>query len=193
MPPVASTMMPLGTAAPAFTLPNTNPEFGGAAVSLSDLAGSPVCVLFICNHCPFVVHVADVIAKLGRDYQAKGVRFVAVCSNNIETHPDDAPDKMTAEASARGYTFPYLYDESQEVAKAYGAVCTPDVFLFDANHALAYRGQIDETRPNDQGVAATGADLAKALDAVAAGQPVPEPHTPSLGCGIKWKPGNEPA
>lgn len=192
MPPTTSAMIRLGSDAPSFDLPNTNPGFGGDRVSLADLKGSPVCVLFVCNHCPFVVHVADVIARLGKDAASKGVRFVAISSNNVETHPDDAPEKMTAEAEARSYEFPYLYDESQDVARSFDARCTPDVFLYDAHHKLAYRGQIDDTRPGS-GSAATGEDLAKAIECVVAGEPVPEPHTPSMGCGIKWKPGNEPA
>lgn len=191
MPPASSDMVALGTSAPSFHLPNTNPGFGGDRVSLEQHAGRPVCVLFICNHCPFVVHVAEVLAELGRLASSRGVGFIAISSNNVETHPDDSPELMTAEAAARGYEFPYLYDESQEVARAFDARCTPDVFVYDSAHKLAYRGQIDETRPSS-GSPATGADLRDAIECVADGRSVPEPHTPSMGCGIKWKAGNEP-
>ncbi|MEO0513407.1 MAG: thioredoxin family protein [Planctomycetota bacterium] len=194
MPPVESTMMPLGTEAPHFDLPNTNPAFGGERVSMSGLSdeGGPLVVAFLCNHCPFVVHVADRLAEIARAYSAKGVSFVGISSNDVATHPDDGPEKMTLEAEARGYAFPYLYDEDQSVARAYAAACTPDFFVFDAGRRLVYRGRMDETRPSDM-AAATGADLTAALDAVIAGDMVSAEQRPSVGCGIKWKPGNRPA
>jgi len=183
-----SNMLPLGTRAPAFSLPGVD----GTVYSLSDFKDAKaLLVMFICNHCPYVKHVADELARLGRDYQDKGVGIVAINSNNVETHPDDSPEKMQEEVVARGYTFPYLYDESQDVAFAYRAACTPDFFLFDENRTLVYRGQLDDSRPgNDEPV--TGADLRAAIDAVLADAPVPEPQKPSIGCNIKWKPGNEP-
>ncbi len=184
-----STMLKLGTQAPDFTLPDCE----GNTVSLSDFKDAKaLLVMFICNHCPFVVHVADELAKLGKDYQGKGVAIVAIGPNNIETHPQDGPDKMKEEKAKRGYTFPYLYDETQAVAKAYSAACTPDFFLFDGDQKLVYRGQLDDSRPNS-GIPVTGQDLRAALDAVLAGKAAPEDQKPSMGCNIKWKPGNEPA
>ncbi len=184
----ASTMMPLGTQAPDFSLPDTT----GNTVSLADFKGAnALLVMFICNHCPFVKHVRDQLAALGADYQEKGVGVVAIMSNDVTTHPDDSPDKMAEEVRLAGYTFPYLYDATQATAKAYRAACTPDFFLFDRDLKLAYRGQLDDARPgNDKPV--TGADLRAALDAVLAGTPVPEPQKPSIGCNIKWKQGDEP-
>jgi peroxiredoxin len=184
----ASTMAPIGSEAPDFTLPDTE----GNVVSKSDFADRKgLLVMFICNHCPFVKHVAGELANIGREYQEKGVGVVAICSNNIETHPDDSPEKMKEEKARRGYTFPYLFDESQEVAKAYTAACTPDFFVYDSDMKLAYRGQLDESRPGKD-TPVTGKDLRAALDAVLAGEPAPEPQRPSAGCNIKWKPGNEP-
>ena len=184
-----STMLTLGTQAPDFSLPDTD----GKTVSLDDFADAEaLLVMFICNHCPFVVHVADELAKLAKDYQAKGVAVVAICANSIETHPQDGPERMKAEKARRGYTFPYLYDKSQAVAKAYTAACTPDFFLFDGDHKLVYRGQLDDSRP-DSGIPVTGEDLRAALDAVLAGNAVPADQKPSMGCNIKWKPGNAPA
>lgn len=180
-------MLPLGTSAPAFSLPNVD----GSTVSLADFAGKPLLVVFMCNHCPFVIHLADALADFGREYTDKGLSIVGVSSNDITTHPDDSPEKMVDEAKARGYVFPYLYDATQEFAKAYRAACTPDFFLFDAGHELVYRGQFDETRP-DSGAAPTGADLRTAADAVLAGDAPSIDQTPSLGCNIKWTPGNEP-
>lgn len=175
--------MPLGTELPSFSLPDPS----GKLHSDKDLAGSRAyLVMFICNHCPFVVLVADELAKLGRDYQDKGVGIVAISANDVENYPQDAPDKMAEEAAARGYTFPYLYDESQEVAKAYQAACTPDFFLFDGDKKLVYRGRLDGARPGNE-VEVTGADLRAALDAVLAGEPVGEQQLPSIGCNIKWK------
>ena len=185
----ASTMMPLGTEAPPFSLPD--PE--GNTVSLSDYESSKAyLIMFICNHCPYVKHVRQELARLGKEYQDKGVTVIAINSNDVANYPDDSPEKMAEEVKMQGYTFPYLYDESQEVAKAYGAACTPDFFLFDADKKLVYRGQLDDSRPgNDKPV--TGADLRAALDAVLAGKPAPEEQKPSMGCNIKWKPGNQPS
>jgi peroxiredoxin len=183
-----STMLPLGTRAPGFVLPDPD----GKMHSLANFDGaSALLVIFMCNHCPYVIHVAPELARLARAYQERGVAVVGINANNIETHPADAPEKMKEEILQRGYTFPYLFDESQETARAYHAACTPDFFLFDADRRLVYRGQLDDSRPgNDQPV--TGADLRAALDAVLAGQPVAENQKPSMGCNIKWKPGNEP-
>ncbi len=184
-----STMLPLGTSAPDFTLPNID----GKMVSLSDLADAPaLLVIFMCNHCPFVKHVAAGLAELGRDYQAKGVAVVAINSNDVANYPDDSPEAMVREAEQQGYTFAYLYDESQEVAKAYHAACTPDFYVFDGEQKLAYRGQMDASRP-DSGTPVTGDDLRRALDAVLAGEGVAEDQQPSIGCNIKWKAGSEPA
>lgn len=184
----ASTMLPLGTAAPAFSLPNVD----GKTVSLDSASGKRgLLVMFICNHCPFVKHLRTGLAEFGRDYQAKGLAVVAISSNDVSTHPDDSPAKMKDEAKSAGYTFPYLYDESQAAAKAYKAACTPDFFLFDAGQKLVYRGQFDASRPGN-GLPVTGADLRAAADAVLAGKPVPEPQRPSIGCNIKWKEGQEP-
>ena len=183
-----STMLPLGTAAPDFSLP----DFNGKQVSLADFKSAPaLLVMFICNHCPFVKHVAEELAKLGRDYTARGVAIVAINSNDTVAHPDDAPPKMKEEAAARGYVFPYLFDETQAVGKAYHAACTPDFYLFDQSQKLVYRGQLDESRPQS-GVPVTGRDLRAALDAVLAGKPVDAEQRASLGCNIKWKAGNEP-
>ena len=185
----ASTMMPLGTEAPPFSLPDTE----GKTVSLSDFEGSKgYLIMFICNHCPYVKHVQQELARLGKEYQDKGVAVIAISSNDVANYPDDSPEKMAEEVKTQGYTFPYLYDETQEVAKAYGAACTPDFFLFDGDKKLVYRGQLDDSRPgNDKPV--TGADLRAALDAVVAGKPVPKQQKPSMGCNIKWKPGNQPS
>lgn len=189
-----STMLTLGTTAPDFNLPDT--AAGGKRVSLKDFAGKKaLLVMFICNHCPFVKHVRAEIARLAREYQAKGVGVAAISSNDAEKYPDDAPARMTEEARAAGYTFPYLYDESQAVAKAYRAACTPDFYVFDGQRRLVYRGQLDESRPPKPGATATpvtGKDLRAALDAVLAGKPVNPRQLPSIGCNIKWKPGNEP-
>jgi peroxiredoxin len=182
-------MLPLGTKAPDFSLPNVD----GRTVSLADAAGPKgTVVMFICNHCPFVKHVADQLAALGRDVTPLGIGVVAINSNDVSTHPADSPEQMVHEAEVRGYPFPYLYDESQEVAKDYHAACTPDFFLFDAGRKLVYRGQLDASRPGNE-LPVTGADLRAAIDAVLAGKPVATEQRPSLGCNIKWKPGNEPA
>jgi peroxiredoxin len=183
-----STMLALGTKAPDFKLPDPS----GKAFARDDFAKSPaLLVAFICNHCPFVKHVRDGFAKLARDYQAKGVAVVGINSNDVETHPDDSPANMAKEAKAAGYSFPYLFDESQAVAKAYRAACTPDFFVFDASRKLVYRGQMDASRPGTN-VPVTGADLRAALDAVLAGKPVSDKQRASMGCNIKWREGNEP-
>lgn len=180
-----STMLPLGTKAPAFSLPDTN----GKTVSIADSQGAPaLLVMFICNHCPFVKHVRSELAHLGRDYLAKGVAVVAISSNDVQSHPDDSPAKMAIEANDAGYTFPYLYDESQSVARAYQAACTPDFFLFNRERQLVYRGQLDDSRPGN-GIPVTGKDLRAALDAVLAGKPVAAQQKASIGCNIKWKGG----
>ncbi|MCS6852125.1 MAG: thioredoxin family protein [Gemmataceae bacterium] len=183
-----SRMVPLGTPAPDFSLPDTT----GRLVSLSDFKDAPaLLVAFICNHCPYVQHIRHAFAQLAREYQQRGVAVVAINSNDAVAYPDDSPAKMVEEVKKVGYTFPYLYDETQEVARAYGATCTPDFFLYDRQRKLVYRGQMDSSRPgNDK--RNDGADLRAALDAVLAGRE-PSPHqVPSVGCNIKWKPGNEP-
>lgn len=185
----ASTMLPLGTSAPDFSLPN---PVSGGTTSLSDFADSKgLLVIFMCNHCPFVIHLRSALAAFADEYQAKGLAIVGISSNDVSTHPDDGPDKMAAEAKSAGYNFPYLYDESQDTAKAYHAACTPDFFLFDQNQKLVYRGQFDDSRP-DSGIEITGADLRAACDAVLAGEPVPEEQKPSIGCNIKWREGSAP-
>ncbi|MFA6241838.1 MAG: thioredoxin family protein [Candidatus Hydrogenedentales bacterium] len=179
-----STMIPLGTPAPDFSLPDT---VTGKTVSLNDFKDSKaLLVMFVCNHCPYVKHVAAELARIGRDYAGKSVGIVAISSNNVKTHPQDGPDKMALEAKAQGYTFPYLYDESQAVARAYSAACTPDFFLFDGTHKLVYRGQLDDSRPGGN-TPVTGADLRAAIDAVLAGKQVSAQQRPSVGCNIKWK------
>jgi peroxiredoxin len=181
-------MLPLGTAAPDFRLPDTN----GKLVSLSDFKhASALLVVFMCNHCPYVKLIRSGLAQLGRDYQANGVAVVGINSNDAANYPQDSPARMKAEVASAGYTFPYLFDETQAVAKSYRAACTPDFFLFDAAHRLVYRGQFDDARPGN-GVAVTGKDLRAALDAVLGGKPLPKEQKPSIGCNIKWKPGNEP-
>lgn len=190
-----SVMLPLGTHAPDFALPDYSPRGVGRIVRRDDFRGKKaLLVMFICNHCPFVKHVRAELARLGRDYLAKDVAIVAINSNDITTHPDDSPAKMTIEAADAGWTFPYLFDESQTVAKAYRAACTPDFFLFDSDMKLVYRGQLDDSRPPGRAepTPVTGKDLRAALDAVLAGNPVNPIQKPSMGCNIKWKPGNEP-
>jgi peroxiredoxin len=184
----ASTMLALGTEAPDFTLPDTN----GTAVSLADFAGNKgLLVMFICNHCPYVKHIRHGLAEFARDYKGKGLGIVAINSNDTDTHPDDSPEKMKAEVGEIGYVFPYLFDETQAVARVYRAACTPDFFLFDTDRRLVYRGQFDLSRPGND-VPVTGADLRAAADAVLAGKPVPLDQTPSIGCNIKWREGNAP-
>lgn len=184
----ASTMLPLGTPAPDFSLLNVDSQ----TVSLANFADAKaLVVIFMCNHCPFVKHLAPALAEFGRECQAKGAAVVAISSNDVANYPDDSPEQMVHEAENRGYTFPYLYDEDQSVAQAYKAACTPDFYVFDADKKLAYRGQFDASRPGND-IPVTGEDLRKAVDAVLAGQPVPEPHMPSIGCNIKWISGKEP-
>jgi peroxiredoxin len=184
----ASTMLPLGTQAPDFSLPNVD----GTTVSLADFKGQPaLVVMFICNHCPFVKHLADALAEFGREYQQQGAAVVAISANDVATHPADSPEQMVHEAENRGYTFPYLYDETQDVAKAYKAACTPDFYVLDKNQKLAYRGQFDASRPGN-GVPITGEDLRRAVDAVLAGKDAPQKQIPSIGCNIKWIEGKEP-
>ncbi len=186
---VSSTMLELGTAAPDFSLPDTT----GQLVSLADYKQAPATlVVFMCNHCPYVKHIANQLAEFAREYQAKSVAVIGVNANDVSTHPDDSPEKMADEVKKIGYTFPYLYDETQEVAKSYRAACTPDFFLFDKDHKLAYRGQFDGSRPGNK-IAVTGQDLRMALDAVLQDQPVPAEQKASMGCNIKWRAGNEPS
>jgi thiol-disulfide isomerase/thioredoxin len=183
-----STLLPLGTRLPAFRLPDPR----GKLVSSTDFAGAPgLLVMILCNHCPYVKHVADGIARFARDYEAKGLAMVAINANDAAKYPEDAPARMAEEAARRGYGFPYLYDESQEVAKAFRAACTPEFYLFDREARLAYRGQLDGSRPGNR-VPVTGADLRAAADAVLAGRPAAADQKPSVGCSVKWKAGNEP-
>ncbi|HUE35742.1 MAG TPA: thioredoxin family protein [Candidatus Acidoferrum sp.] len=183
-----STMLPLGTIAPDFKLPDTN----GKTVSLANFKNAPaLLVLFICNHCPYVKHIRAGLAQLARDYAPKGVGIAGINSNDVENYPDDSPARMKEEVKSAGYIFPYLYDETQAVAKAYRAACTPDIYLFDKNQKLVYRGQMDDSRPGN-GMPVTGKDLRAALDAVLAGKLVSPSQKASVGCNIKWKAGNEP-
>ena len=186
----ASRMAPLGTPAPAFALPDA---VTGRSVASGDFATSPLLLAaFICNHCPFVKHILDGFVAFAREFGARGVAVVAISSNDIVSYPDDAPAEMARIASLRGFTFPYLYDESQEVAKAYQAVCTPDFFLFDRGRRLAYRGQFDASRPGNR-IPVTGADLRVACEALLGGTPVTHEQIPSVGCSIKWRAGQQPA
>lgn len=183
-----STMQPLGFEAPDFRLMNVD----GREVSRDDFGDAPgLLVIFMCNHCPFVIHVADELARLTAEYMARGIAVVGINSNDAAQYPADSPERMVAEAESRGYQFPYLYDEMQEVARAYRAACTPDFFLFDKSRRLFYRGQMDDSRPQS-GIPVTGRDLRRALDALLAGEDPPSDQRASLGCNIKWKPGREP-
>jgi len=183
-----STMLPLGTKAPDFRLPETN----GKTVSLSDFKSAPaLLVVFLCNHCPYVKHIRAGLAQLARDYLPRGVGIVGISSNDIANYPADSPALMAEEAKAAGYLFPYLYDETQAVAKTYRAACTPDFFLFGPDQRLVYRGQMDDSRPGND-IPVTGQHLRAALETVLAGKPVSPRQKSSLGCNIKWKPGNEP-
>jgi peroxiredoxin len=183
-----STMLPLGTPLPPFRLPDPQ----GKLVSSDDFAGAPaLLVMILCNHCPYVKHVADGIARFARDYAPKGLAMLAINANDVAKYPEDAPARMAQEAARRGYSFPYLYDETQAVAKAFRAACTPEFYLFDRDGRLAYRGQLDGSRPGNR-VPVTGSDLRAAADAVLAGRPAPADQKPSVGCSVKWKPGNEP-
>lgn len=183
-----STMLPLGTRAPAFRLPDPH----GRTIALEDFEKAPaLLVAFLCNHCPFVKHIRAGLAQFARQYAERGLALVAINANDVTTHPDDAPERMAEEIERAGYVFPYLFDESQGVAKAYRAACTPEFYLFDAERRLVYRGQFDDSRPGN-GRPVTGADLRAAVDAVLAGKPVASDQRPSTGCNIKWKPGNQP-
>lgn len=184
-----STMLDLGTPAPDFRLPE---PATGKTVALADFEGAPaLVVIFMCNHCPYVKHIRKALAAFAREYQSRGLAVVGINANDAASYPDDSPEKMVEEVERIGYTFPYLYDDTQQVARAYRAACTPDLFLFDGERRLAYRGQFDDSRPgNDRPV--TGADLRAAADAVLQGQPAPTEQKPSMGCNIKWKRGNQP-
>lgn len=194
-----STMIPLGMVAPNFSLPNFNPAAGGVGgalagdsagakkVSLQDFKNAKgLLVIFMCNHCPYVEHIKPALAQFARDYQPKGLAIVGINSNDVENYPEDSPSRMMGDAKEFGYTFPYLYDESQAVAKAYKAACTPDFFLFDAALRLVYRGQFDDSRPGNR-KPATGADLRAAADALLSARHIPSTQKPSMGCNIKWK------
>lgn len=183
-----STMLPLGTLAPDFSLPDS----GGKTSALRDFADAPaLLVIFMCNHCPYVKHIRTELARLSRAYQERGVAVVGINSNDVKKYPDDSPAKMAQEVELAGYTFPYLFDETQEVAKAYRAACTPDFYLFDGQRKLVYRGQMDDSRPGNN-IPVTGKDLRAAMDALLAGQDAAVEQKPSAGCNIKWKKGNEP-
>jgi len=183
-----STMLEIGTKAPKFCLPDTE----GNKVSLSDiLVDKGLMIMFICNHCPYVKHLNEALVKFANEYSDKGIQCIAISSNDIENYPQDAPELMKVLAGQHNFPYPYLYDESQEVAKAYKAACTPDFFLFDKQLKLFYRGQFDESRPGN-GKPVTGSDIRKAVDALLAGEDPFEQQIPSMGCNIKWKKGNEP-
>lgn len=184
----ASTMLPLCTKAPDFSLPNID----GSTVSLADFAGEKaLVVIFMCNHCPFVIHIREQLVEFAKEYQEKGAAIVAISSNDVVEYPQDSLEKMAEDAKEFGYSFPYLLDESQAVAQAYKAACTPDFYVFDADQALVYRGQLDDSRPNSD-IPVTGKDLRTAVDAALAGDAPLLEQKPSLGCNIKWKAGNEP-
>ena len=184
-----SVMIELGTKAPEFSLlePAT-----GKTISLEDFSSKPILVAFICNHCPYVIQIKDIFASFTAEYRQKGLAVVAINANDVENYPDDSPEKMIEDVIAYNYSFPYLYDETQSVAQAYQAACTPDFYLFDANHELYYRGQFDSARPRSD-VPVTGEDMIAAVDLLLAGQPAPEQQLASLGCGIKWKQDNQPS
>lgn len=182
-----STMLALNTSAPPFNLP----DFNGKYYSIEKYRGEPLLVIFLCNHCPFVKHVTSKLAEMVKDYQSKGINVVGINANDIEKYPEDSPTKMKEFATQHHFTFPYLYDESQETAKAYRAACTPDFFLFNADHKLIYRGQMDGSRPGNR-FPVTGEDLTNAVENFLAGKPISAEQKPSIGCNIKWKPGNEP-
>jgi peroxiredoxin len=182
-------MVPVGTPAPDFSLPRAA---GGGEVGLKDVADAPaLLVAFLCNHCPYVKHVETALGGFASEYEGKGLAVVGICANDVDNYPDDDAGHLVEQAARAGFSFPYLVDEDQRVALAYRAACTPDFFLYDADRRLAYRGQFDDSRPKN-GQTPTGASLRAAVDLVLAGKPVPEPHDPSTGCGIKWKPGNDP-
>ena len=183
MPPLESTMTPLGSPLPAFALPDTR---DGSTVRHADFTGRPLLVMFLCNHCPYVTHVRDALAALGREHAQGPLAIVAISSNDPVAYPEDAPERMTEEARAAGYAFPYCFDATQQVARDFGAACTPDFFLFDAHHRLAYRGRLDDSRPRSASPV-HGGDLRAAIDAVLAGKDPAQPQFPSVGCSIKWK------
>jgi len=183
-----STMLDIGTQAPAFSLPE---PASGQQVSLEDYAGKPVLVVFSCNHCPYVLHIIESFTRFANEARRRGLAVVMISANDIAGYPADGPDKMAELANRLGFEFPYLYDESQAVALAYRAACTPDFFLFDSEHRLAYRGQYDASRPGND-IAVSGADMHAAVDALLAGGPISEDQIPSVGCNIKWRAGNEP-
>ena len=186
----SSTMLPLGTTIPFFSLPNVS---SGELISPNTFAGAKgVLVMFVCKHCPYVVHVKDELVRLGHDYEQTGLGIVAISSNDIERYPDDSPDQLKIMTEQSGLVFPLCYDESQETAKAFTAACTPDFFLFDHHQKLVYRGQLDDSRPGN-GKPVTGKDLRNAIGAVLNEKDVPQAQRPSAGCNIKWKPGNEPS
>lgn len=180
---IESAMLALGTPAPGFSLPE---PATGATVSLDDLTGPALVVTFICNHCPYVQHVAAGLAELGRDLAEQGVAMAAISSNDVVSYPQDGPEQMVEEARRHGWTFRYLYDETQDVARAFSAACTPDTFVFDGERRLVYRGQLDDSRPKN-GLPVTAADVRAAVDAVLAGRAVEAHQRPSIGCGIKWR------
>ncbi len=184
----ASTMLPLGTAAPDFSLV----DIDGKTVSLNHFQGKRgLVVVFMCNHCPYVKHVAPELVRIVKDYNDQGIAFVGISSNDTEAYPDDGPEAMKKEAANQGYSFPYLFDADQSVAKAYHAACTPDFFIFDASHHLVYRGQMDDSRPKTDRPL-TGKDLREALDSLLSGKPINAQQKPSIGCNIKWRPNMEP-
>ena len=183
-----STMLEIGTQAPDFSLPDTG---SGNTVSLSDYSAKPILVVFSCNHCPYVLHIIDSFTAFANEAQRRGLAVVMISANDVAGYPADGPDKMAALAASKGFEFPYLYDESQQVAMAYRAACTPDFFLFDAGHRLVYRGQYDGARPGN-GVAVDGGDMLAAVDALLGGGEIPAQQIPSVGCNIKWRAGNEP-
>jgi peroxiredoxin len=186
---IPSNMLELGTSAPPFALPDTE----GRVVSLEDARGAPaLLVMFLCNHCPYVLHLREAIARLGRDYAPRGVAIVGISSNDVSRYPQDSPAAMRERREEWGWDFPYLYDETQEVAEAYRAACTPDLFLFDADLRLVYRGQFDSSRPSNA-IPVTGEDIRAALDAMLEGRPVDAEQRPSIGCSIKWKQGKGPS
>lgn len=185
-------MLELGASAPDFDLLNTNPDYGGDTVSLTQCRGhKALLVVFMCNHCPYVIHIVEKLVQVVKAYQPRGLGMVAISVNDINTHPDDGPDKMTVMAATYGFTFPYLYDESQQSAREYQAVCTPDLFLYDADQKLVYHGQFDDSRPGSA-APVTGSDLEAAIERALEQKPPLSTQLPSVGCSIKWKPGQAP-
>lgn len=187
-----STMLELGVKAPGFDLPNTNPRFAARSYTLSDYSGAKgLLVMFVCNHCPYVIHLRSALISLANEYEGEGLKVVAISSNNAASHPQDGPEAMREEAESHEFPYAYLYDESQAVAKAYKAACTPDFYLFDAERRLAYRGRFDGSRPKND-IPVTGDDMRRAVETVLAGRTPAAEQIPSMGCNIKWAPGNEP-